>query len=89
MQEIPFFETLMISQIAKKFPSFYGSRKFITVLKIILILSLINPVDSHISYFEIFLILSSNLRQSISSGLFSSGLYTKIYCATSYLSRVV
>ena len=72
-------------QLIKKFPAFYGTRKFITVLTIArhLSLSWANPIQSPqplpTSWGSI-LIFSSHLRLGLPNGLFPSGFPTKTLC---------
>jgi hypothetical protein len=72
---------LRVAHLHKKFPTFYGSRKFITVYTRIrhlrLITSQLNPVFNNISLRTI-LILSFYLRLSVRSCLLPSGFPTKI-----------
>ena len=69
-------------QLVKKFPAFHGTRRFITALTSIrqLSLSWASPIQSiytHPTSWRSNLILSTHLRQSLPSGLFLSGFYTK------------
>ena len=77
------FEKLTSSQLDKKFPAFYGSRRFITAFTSArhLSLSSANSIKSMPSYptsWRSFLILSSHLRLSLPSVLFLSGFPTRI-----------
>ena len=74
-------EKLTSLQLVKKFPAFYGTRRFITALKSArhLSLSWASPIQS--SYrnptsWRSILILSSHLRLGLPSGLFPSGFPT-------------
>jgi hypothetical protein len=75
-------EKLTDLQLVKKFPAFYGTRKFITAFTSARHLSLswassIQSVPSHPTSWRSILILSSNLRLGIPSGLYPSGFPTK------------
>ena len=75
-------EKLTGLQIVKKFPAFYGTRRFITALTSFrhLSLSWSSPVQSiypHSTSWRSILILSTHLRLGLPSGLFSSGFPTK------------
>ena len=82
-------EKLTGLQLVKKFPAFYGTRKFITALTSVrqLSLSWASPIQStypHPTSWKSILILSTHLRLGLSSGLFPSGfptktLYTPLY----------
>ena len=78
-------EKLTGLQLVKKFPAFYGTRKFITVLTSALHLSLSwansirSPQPPHTSW-RFILILSSHLRLGLSNGLFPSGFPTRTLC---------
>ena len=66
----------------KKFPSFHGTRRFITALTSVRHLSLTwaSPIQSrypHPTSWRSILILSTHLRLGLPSGLFSSGFPTK------------
>ena len=72
-------------QLIKKFPTFYGTPKFITVLTSVrhLSLSWANSIESPQSLptsWRCILILSSHLRLGLPNGLFSSGFPTKTLC---------
>ena len=70
-------EKLTGPELVKKFPAFYGNRKFITAFTSARHLSLIWARASHsISWISI-LILSFYLRLCLPSGLLSTGLTTK------------
>ena len=75
------FEKLASLQLVKKFPAFYGTRRFLTALTSArhLSLSWASPIQSSypnpISWRSI-LILSSHLRLGLPSGLFPSGFPT-------------
>ena len=75
-------EKLTGLQLVKKFPAFYGTRRFITVLTSVrhLSLSWANPIQStypHPTFWRSILILSTHLRLGLPSGLFPSGFPTK------------
>ena len=56
-------QTLTVTQLVRKFPAFYGARRFITVLKTCPFPEQINPVPASSSHFlKIHLILSSHLH---------------------------
>ena len=70
-------------QLVKKFPAFYGTRRFITALTSVrhLSLSWASPTQStypHPTSWRSILILSTHLRLGLPSGLFPSGFPTKI-----------
>jgi len=71
-------EKLTGLKLVKKFPKFYGTRKFITALKSLRQpslsrASLIQSIYPHPTSWKSILILSTHLRLSIPSGLFPSG----------------
>ena len=75
-------EKLTGLQLVKKFPEFYGTRRFITALTSFrhLSLSWTSPIQSTYPYptsWRSILILSTHLRLGLSSGLFPSGFPTK------------
>ena len=75
-------EKLTGLQLVKKFPAFYGTRRFITALTSIrhLSLSCASPIQStypHTTSWRSILILSTHLRLGLPSGLFPSGFPTK------------
>ena len=76
-------ENLTGSEVVKKFPAFYGTRRFITPFKSArhLSLSWANSIQSmpspHSTSWRSTLIYSSLLRLCLPSGLFSSGFPTK------------
>ena len=81
-------EKLTGLQLVKKFPAFYGTRKFITALTSIHHLSLCwaSPIQSthpHPTSWRSIPILSIHLRQGLPSGLFPSGFPTKTLYAPS------
>ena len=76
-------EKLTGSQLVKKFPAFYGTRKLITAFTKTHQLSLswvreIQTMPTHHTSWSPVLILSYHLRLGLPSGLFPSGLPTKI-----------
>ena len=69
-------------KLVKKFPAFYGTRRFITALTSVrhLSLSWASPIQSiypHPTSWRSVLILSTYLRLGLPSGLFPSGFLTK------------
>ena len=75
-------EKLTGLQLIKKFPAFYGTRRFITALTSVrhLSLSWTSPIQStypHPTSWRSILILSTHLRLGLPSGLFPSGFPTK------------
>ena len=87
-------ENLTGYQLVKRFPAFYGTRRFITAFKPVPILSQINPVQSaHPTSCISILILSSYLHPGLSSCLFSlrfsyqNPVYTSPLPHTWYLPR--
>ena len=77
-----FLEKLTGLQLVKKFPAFYGIRKFITALTSVRhpSLSWVSPTQSiyqHPTSWRSVLILSTLLRLGLPSGLFPSGFPTK------------
>ena len=75
-------EKLTGLQLVKKFPSYHGTRRFITALTSVrhLSLSWASPIQSiyqHPTSWTFILILSTHLRLSLPSGLFPSGFPTK------------
>ena len=75
-------EKLTGLQLVKKFPAFYGTRRFITALTSVRHLSLSWASPNHSSYphttsWRSILILSTHLRLGLPSGLFPSGFPTK------------
>ena len=76
-------EKLTGLQLVKKFPTFHGTRTFITALKSVrhLSLSWASPIQSiypHPTSWRSILILSTHLRLGLPSGLFPSGFPNKI-----------
>ena len=75
-------EKLTGLQLVKKFPAFYGTRRFITALTSVrhLSLSCASPIQStfpHPTCWRYVLILSTHLRLGLPSGLFPYGFPTK------------
>ena len=75
-------EKLTGLQLVKKFPAFYGNRRFITALTSVrhLSLSWASPIQSiytHPTSWRSILILSTHLRLGLPSGLFPSGFPSK------------
>ena len=75
-------EKLTGLQLGKKFPAFYGTRRFVTALTSVrhLSLSWTSPIQSPYPYptfWRSILILSTHLRLGLPSGLFPSGFPTK------------
>ena len=75
-------EKLTGLQLVKKFPAFYGTRRFITALASLHhpSLSWASPIQSiypHPTSWRLILILSTHLRLGLPSGLFPSGFPTK------------
>ena len=81
-------EKLTGLQLVKKFPAFYGTRRFITALTSVRHLSLFwaSPIQStypHPTSWRSILILSTHLRLGLPSGLFPFGFPTKALYAPS------
>ena len=75
-------EKLTDLQLVKKFPAFYGTRRFITAFTSARHLSLswtssIQSIPPHPTSWRCILILSSHLRMGLPSGLFPWGFTTK------------
>jgi hypothetical protein len=75
-------EKLAGLQLVKKFPAFYGTRRFITAFESARHLSLswassIQSIPPHLTSWKSVLILSSHLRLGLPSGIFPSGFPTK------------
>ena len=71
-----------IEKLIKKFPAFYGTRRFITIFTSVRHLSLswarsIQYIPPHPTSLRFILILSSHLRLGLPCGLFPSGFPTK------------
>jgi len=76
-------EQLTGLQLVKKFPTFHGTRRFITALTSVrhLSLSWVSPIQAiypHPTSWRSILILSTHLRLGLLSGLLPSGFPTKI-----------
>ena len=84
------FEKLTGLQLVKKFPSFHGTRRFITALTSVrhLSLSCASPIQSiypHLTFWRSVLILSTHLRLGLHSGLLPSGFPNKtLYTSSPY-----
>ena len=79
---IVLLEKLTGLQLVKKFPAFYGTRRFITALKSVRhpSLSWASPIQStypHPTSWRSILILSTHLRLGLPSGFYPSGFPTK------------
>ena len=77
-----FLEKVTVLQLVKKFPAFYGTRRFITAFTNARHLSLswsstIHSVTPHSTSWRSILMLSSHLSLGLPSGLFPSGFPTK------------
>jgi len=75
-------EKLTVFHLVKKFPAFYGTRRFITAFTSARHLSLfwatsIQSITPHPTSWRSIIILSFHLRLSLPSGLFPSGFLTK------------
>jgi hypothetical protein len=87
MEQSPSSETDKFSQLTKKFPAFYGTRRFFTVLTSArhLSLSWANSIQSprppQTSATSI-VIFSSHLRLGLPNGLFPSGFPTNTLCTS-------
>jgi len=73
---------LTSSQLVKKFPTFYGTLRFITAFTSACHLSLswassIHSIPPHPTFWGSILILSSHLCLGLTSGLFPTGFHTK------------
>ena len=81
-RSIVLLEKLTGLQLVKKFPAFYGTRRFITSFTRGRHLSLswassIQPIPPHPTFWIFILILSSHLSLGLPSGLFPPGFPTK------------
>ena len=86
-------EKLTGLQLVKKFPAFYGTRRFITALTSVrhLSLSWASPIQSiypHPTSWKSILILSTHLRLGLPSGLLPSGFPSKNLYTPSHLQAV-
>jgi hypothetical protein len=85
MEQSPFWEADQSSQLVKKFPAFYGTRRLFTVLtsarhpSLPRANSIQSPRPPPASWTSI-LILSYHLRLGLPNGLFPSGFPTNILC---------
>jgi hypothetical protein len=77
------FEKLIVAQLVKKFPTFYGKRRFITVLTSVPCLARYesSPQYSHPIPLRFILILFYSLCVGLPSGLFPSDFSTKLLYA--------
>jgi hypothetical protein len=85
MEQSPSWEADQSSQLPKKFPAFYGTRRFFTVLTSARhpSISWANSLQSQWSpptSWKSILILSSHLRLGLPNGLFPSGFPTNTLC---------
>ena len=85
-------EKLTGLQLVKKFPAFYGTRRFITAVTSahhlsLSWVSLIHSTPPHPTFWRYILILPSHLHLGLPSGLFPSGFPTKTLC-TPHLSPI-
>ena len=85
-------EKLTGLQLVKKFPTFYGTQRFITALTSVRYpsLSWASPIQStypHPTSWRSILILSAHLRLGLPSGLFPSGFPTKTLYAPPLLTH--
>jgi hypothetical protein len=79
-------ERLRVTQLVKKFPAFYGNRRFITVftrarLSLLSRVRWIQSTNSHPIFLRSTIILSSRFRLDIQCGLFPWGFPTNILYA--------
>ena len=73
-------EKLIGPQLVKKFPEFYGTRKFITALSYYIFLSSAKSIQfmpTYLTYWRSILVISSHLRLGLPNGLFPSSFPTK------------
>ena len=94
MKQSPSWKANRVLQLVKKFPAFYGTPKFITVLTSArnLSLSWANSIQSPQplpTSWRSILILSSYLCLGLPNGLLPSGFPTKILCAPLLSSIIV
>ena len=85
MEQSPSCEANRCLQLVKKFPAFYGTRRFNTAFTSARQLSIswarsIQSMPPHITFCRTILILSFHLRLGLPSGLFPSGFPTKTLC---------
>jgi hypothetical protein len=93
MEQSPSLEADQFSQLTKKFPAFYGNRRFYIVLTSARHLSLswakyIQSPRPPPTSWESILILSSHLRLGLSNGLFPSGFPTNTLCTLPLFSII-
>ena len=82
---------VLLEKLAKKFPAFHGTPRFITALTSVrhLSLSWANPIQSiyqHPTFWRYILILSTHLRLGLPSGLFPSGFPSKAITLRSFVA---
>jgi hypothetical protein len=85
MEQSPSWEADRFSQLTKKFPALYGTRRFFTVLTVPATcpypeLTPSSPHDPPPTSRKSILILSSHLRLGLPNGLFPSGFPTSTLC---------
>ena len=84
-------EKLTSSQLVKKFPAFYGTRRFVTAFTSARHLSLswarsVQSMPPHPISWRSILILSSHLRLGLLSGLFPSDFHQNSACTSAFLN---
>jgi hypothetical protein len=85
------FQKITVSQLIKKFPSFYRTLKFLTTFitahhPFLFWTAWIHLISSHSVSLRYILILSSHFRLVLPSGLFPSRFSTKIVCELPHVS---